>query len=91
MVGATEAVGGAAGGHVEGGGGGGAVGPYRAQIQRKNSVYQGRIEALTRELIVAKDESRELIHARITPVKAEMEAARARMVAQTESGGEGGA
>ena len=61
------------------------------QIQRKNSVYQGRIEALTRELIVAKDESRELIRARITPVKAEMEAARARMVAQTESGGEGGA
>ena len=61
------------------------------QIQRQNSAYQERIEALTRELIVAKDESRELIRARITPVKAEMEAARARMVAQTESGGEGGA
>jgi hypothetical protein len=59
------------------------------QIQRQNSAYQERIEALTRELIVAKEENRELIRARIMQVKAEMEAARARLMAQTESDGEG--
>ena len=53
------------------------------QIQRQTSAYQERIEALTRELIVAKEESRELIRARITQVKAEMEAARARLMAQS--------
>ena len=59
------------------------------QIQRQNSAYQERIEALTRELIVAKEENRELIRARIMQVKAEMETARARLMAQTESDGEG--
>jgi len=53
------------------------------QIQRQNSAYQERIESLTRELIVAKEESRELIRARISQVKAEMEAARARLMAQS--------
>jgi hypothetical protein len=61
------------------------------QIQRQNSAYQERIEALTRELIVAKEENRELIRARITQVKAEMAAARARMMAQAEPDDEGGA
>jgi endonuclease/exonuclease/phosphatase family metal-dependent hydrolase len=61
------------------------------QVQRQNSAYQERIEALTRELILAKEESRELIRARITQVKAEMEAARARLMAQTESDDDGGA
>jgi hypothetical protein len=61
------------------------------QIQRQTSAYQERIEALTRELIVAKEENRELIRARIVQVKAEMAAARARMMAQTESDTEGGA
>ena len=61
------------------------------QVQRQNSVYQERIEALTRELILAKEESRELIRARITQVKAEMEAARAKLMAQTESDDDGGA
>jgi len=61
------------------------------QIQRQNSAYQERIEALTRELIVAKEENRELIRARIMQVKAEMEAARARLMVQTESDGEGAA
>ena len=61
------------------------------QIQRQNSAYQERIEALTRELIVAKEESRELIRSRIAQVKAEMEDARARLMAQTESDNEGGA
>jgi sugar-specific transcriptional regulator TrmB len=61
------------------------------QIQRQNSAYQERIEALTRELIVAKEESRELIRARIAQVKAEMAAARARVMAQTELDDDGGA
>ena len=61
------------------------------QIQRQNFAYQERIEALTRELIVAKEENRELIRTRIMQVKAEMEAARARLMAQTESDGEGAA
>jgi hypothetical protein len=54
------------------------------QIQRQNDTYQARIEALTRELLTAKEETRELIHARITQVKAEMEATRARLIAQAE-------
>ena len=61
------------------------------QIQRQNSAYQERIEALTRELVVAKEENRELIRARIMQVKAEMETARARLLAQTESDDAGGA
>ena len=54
------------------------------QIQRQNDTYQSRIEALTRELLTAKEENRELIRARITQVKAEMEAARVRLMAQAE-------
>ena len=59
------------------------------QIQRQNASYEARIEKLTRELMVAKEESRELIRARISQVKAEMEAARARLMAQSEAGGDG--
>ena len=54
------------------------------QIQRQNDRYQARIEALTRELLTAEAENRELIHARITQIQAEMEATRARLMAQAE-------
>jgi hypothetical protein len=60
------------------------------QIQRQNASYQARIEELTRELIVAKEENRELIRARIAQVKAEMEAARAKLVAESEAEEQGG-
>ena len=53
------------------------------QVQRQNETYQARIEALSRELLTAKEENRELIRARIAQVKAEMEAARARLMAQS--------
>jgi len=59
------------------------------QIQEQNRGYQQRIEALTRELIAAKDENRDLIRAQIRQVKAEMEAARARLLAQAEGDGRG--
>jgi hypothetical protein len=54
------------------------------EILLQNDTYQARIEALTRELLTAKEENRELIRARIAQVKAEMQAARARLVAQSE-------
>jgi hypothetical protein len=54
------------------------------QIQRQNDTYQARIEALTRELLTAKEENCELIRARITQVQAEMGATRARLMAQSE-------
>jgi hypothetical protein len=54
-------------------------------LLRQNDTYQARIEALTRELATAKEENRELIRARIAQVKAEMQAARARLVAQSEA------
>jgi hypothetical protein len=54
------------------------------QVQRQNDSYQARIEALTRELLTAKEENRELIRARIIQVKAEMEAARVRLMAQSD-------
>jgi len=54
------------------------------QIQEQNKVYQQHIEELTRELLAAKEENRELIRVQIAQVKAEMEAARARLLAQTE-------
>jgi hypothetical protein len=60
------------------------------QIQRQNSTYQERIEALTRELAAAREENRALIRARIAEVKAESEAARARLLAQSEADGDGG-
>ena len=53
------------------------------QIQQQNQAYQERIEELTRELIVAKEDNRELIRARIAQVKQDMEAARARLMAQS--------
>jgi len=56
------------------------------QIQQQNQAYQRRIEELTRQLIAAREESRELIRAQIAQVKAEMEAARARLLAQAKTG-----
>jgi hypothetical protein len=53
------------------------------QIQHQNKAYERRIEELTRELLDAKDENRELIRVQIAQVKAEMEAARARALAQS--------
>jgi transposase-like protein len=53
-----------------------------AQIQVQNQAYLGRIEELNRELAAAREENRELIRERIAQVKAEMEAARARMLAE---------
>ena len=55
------------------------------QIQRQNDTYKARIEALTRELLTAKEENRELIRASIAQVKAEMETARARLMAQPDN------
>jgi hypothetical protein len=54
------------------------------QFQRQIAGYQARIEELTRELIAAQEENRELIRARIVQVKAEMAAARARLMAQPD-------
>ena len=53
------------------------------QVKRQNESYQQRLEALTRELLEAKEENRELIRARIVQVKADMEAARERLMAQS--------
>jgi len=53
------------------------------QVKRQNESYQQRLAALTRELLVAKEENRELIRARIVQVRADMEAARARLMAQS--------
>ncbi|HWV99829.1 MAG TPA: endonuclease/exonuclease/phosphatase family protein [Candidatus Acidoferrum sp.] len=60
------------------------------QLQRQNRAYERWIEGLTCELVAAKEENRELIRARIAQVKLEMEAARARLLAQAEAP-EGGA
>ena len=60
------------------------------QLQQQNRAYERRIEELTCELVAAKEENRELIRARIAQVRAEMQAARARLLAQAESS-EGGA
>ncbi len=43
------------------------------QIQQRNQDYEQRIDELMKELAVAKEENRELIQAKITLVKAEME------------------
>jgi hypothetical protein len=53
------------------------------QIQRQTLAYERRIDELTRELAVAREENRELIRAKIAQVKAEMEAARARLLEQS--------
>ncbi len=55
-----------------------------AQIREQNEAYQQRVEELTRELAAAKEENRELIRARIAQIKLEMEAARAKLLAQAE-------
>jgi hypothetical protein len=55
------------------------------QVQQQNRQYEARIEHLTRELMTAKEENRDLIRARIAQVKAEMEAARARLIAQVDA------
>jgi hypothetical protein len=54
------------------------------QIDLQNQGYQRRIDELTKELIAAKEENRELIRTQIRQVKAEMEEARARMLAQAK-------
>ena len=54
------------------------------QIQFQTQEYERRIAELTRELLAAKEENRELIRARIAQVKAEMLAARARVLAQAD-------
>lgn len=54
------------------------------QIREQNQAYERRIEELNRQLLAAKEESRELIRARIVQVKAEMEAARARLLAKAQ-------
>src|ERR1043165_9567175 len=49
------------------------------QIRQQNQAYERRIEELNRQLLAAKEESRELIRTRIMQVKAEMETARMRL------------
>ena len=53
-----------------------------AQIQEQNQAYIRRIEELNRELAAAREENKELIRERIAQVKAEMEAARAKVLAE---------
>lgn len=53
-----------------------------AQIQQQSQAYVRRIEELNKELAAAREENRELIRERIAQVKAEMEAARARVLAE---------
>ena len=55
-----------------------------AQIQQQNQAYVRRIEDLNRELAAAREENRELIRERIAQVKAEMEAARAKVLAEAD-------
>ena len=57
------------------------------QIREQNQAYERRIEELNQELLAAKEENRELIRAKISQVKAEMEAVRARMLAQARDPG----
>ena len=56
-----------------------------AQVQQQTQHYERRIEELTRELLAAKEESRELIRAQIERVKAEMAAARASLLAKAKA------
>ncbi len=53
-----------------------------ARIEQQNQAYIRRIEELNQELAAAREENRELIRERIAQVKAEMEAARARVLAE---------
>lgn len=52
------------------------------QIKEQNLAYTRRIEELVCELASAKEENRELIRQRIAQVRAEMEAARAKLLAE---------
>ena len=52
------------------------------QIKEQNLAYTRRIEELMCELASAKEENRELIRQRIAQVRAEMEAARAKLLAE---------
>ncbi len=54
------------------------------QVQQQNRQYERRIEELTLELLATREENRELIRCRISQVRAEMEAAAARLRAQAE-------
>lgn len=54
-----------------------------AHLQQQNRTYELRIEELNRELLATKQENRALIHAKIAQVKAEMQAAKARIMAQS--------
>jgi hypothetical protein len=54
------------------------------QVHEQNRAYERRIEKLTEELNAAKEENRDLIRAQINKVKAEMEAARARLVSDSK-------
>ena len=49
-------------------------------IQEKNSTYEKQVEQLSRELLTAREENRELIRAQINRLKSEMEANRARVL-----------
>jgi cell division septum initiation protein DivIVA len=55
------------------------------QLQQQNQAYEQRIERLTQELAITKEESRALIRAQIAQIKVEMDAARARLLAEAES------
>jgi len=55
------------------------------QIQQQNQAYEQRIDRLTQELAITKEESRALIRTQITQIKAEMESARARLIAEAET------
>jgi hypothetical protein len=55
-----------------------------SKLQVQTHSYERRIEELTRELLAAKEENRELIRVRINQVKSEMEAARARLLAENQ-------
>jgi hypothetical protein len=51
-------------------------------LQQQNRIYELRIEELNRELLASRQVNAALIHAKIAQVKAEMEAAKARVMAQ---------
>jgi hypothetical protein len=59
------------------------------QIQQRNQVYEQRIVELTKELATAKEENRELIRAKISLLRAEMEREREKILrsAAAENGG----
>ena len=54
------------------------------ELKMEDQAYEQRIEHLIQELRVTKEESRALIRAQIVQIKAEMEAARAKLLAEAE-------